>query len=893
MEIVLPMSADFFATLKRNAETMPDQEALQILGEHEREPFTLSRIWDEIAKTSRFLSRHIQPGDTLGILMENHPRWGIAFLAAQSAGARIVPFDILHSSEILAGLVRHSDCRYLISSQEVLPKLQEIQALLPEPLPGLIVGSEVEGYGHWDSVLRQESADIDLPLVSRDPDETFLLVYTSGTTGNPKGVMLTPRSVYLTVDSVVDSVGISPQDHILSVLPLYHMLALLTNFLIPLSLGARVIYLDALDAQRILQCFRDEGITIFVCVPQFYYLVHRRIFQEIGKKGLLSRSAFKLLFKASHLSNEWLGWNPGRFLFKPIHRNFGRLRLFAVGGARFDPEVLFSFRDLGFTFAQAFGMTETSAVTTMAYPGGLGSVGRALPHSEIQISEPDSAGIGEILIKGPHLMQGYWKNEAATLEVLSNGWLHSGDLGYLDSDGYLHITGRKKDVIVLSSGKNIYPEEIEHAYETRCPYIKEMCVIGVEGEQDQEILHAIVVPDFDYAKAHQVVNVADMIRYQFETLSLELPPYKRVRSFDIRQDPLPRTPTRKIKRFEVEQQFGQEKEAGSEPAAVEETPPRDRVEERLFQLLKETGKVPVVNRKMNLEFDCGFDSLERVEFLSNVQDAFGISIDDDEAMTIFTVEELSAAVSRRLGQAADSVARSEKVSWSEILDTPLTEEETGEIHRVLRRRVFVEAYYFILSRCIWVLAKLLFRLRFEGQENLRQAQPHMICPNHLSYVDAFLISAGLPFSTIRRMFYVGYSDYFQAGTLTGYLGSLIKILPVDPDRNLRQALRLGAHGLKEKLVLGIFPEGERSIDGDLRGFRKGPAILAKELNIVAIPTAIIGTFQVWSRGSSRVRLHPVTIRFGKPIEPQPDESYDEFNGRLKSSVEALLRGDPR
>ena len=884
------MSADFFATLQRNAETMPDHVALQILSESGREPFTMSRIRDEVAKISRFLSVHIHPGDTVGILMENHPRWGISFLAAESAGALIVPFDILHSSETLAGLVQHSGCKYVISSQEVLAKLHEIQALLPQPLPGLIVGPRIADYAHWDSVLQQETADIDLPLVPRDPDETFLIVYTSGTTGNPKGVMLTPRSVYLTVDCVLDAVKLSPQDRILSVLPLYHMLALMTNFLIPLYLGARVTYLDALDAQRILQCFRDEGITIFVCVPQFYYLVHRRIFQEIGKKGLLSRSAFKLLFKASHLSNEWLGWNPGKLLFQPVHRDFGRLRFFAVGGARFDPEVLFSFRALGFTFAQAFGMTETSAVTTMAYPGGLGSVGRALPHSEVQISEPDSAGIGEVLIKGPHLMQGYWKNETATLEVLSNGWLHSGDLGYLDSDGYLHITGRKKDVIVLSSGKNIFPEEIEHAYETKCPYIKEMCVIGVEGEQDQETLHAIVVPDFDYVKARQVVNVADMIRYQLENLSQEIPSYKRVRSFDIRQDALPRTPTRKIKRFEIEQQFRQDQGTRSEPAPVKETPARDSVEERLFQLLRETGKVPVVNRTMNLEFDCGFDSLERVEFLSNVQDAFGISIDDDEAMTIFTVEDLSTAVGRRLDRTADSVTRSEKVSWAEILDTPLTEEETGEIHRVLRRRPIVEALYFFLSRCIWILGKLFFRLRFEGREHLHQAQPHMICPNHLSYVDAFMISAGLPFSTIRRMFYVGYSDYFQPGSLIGYLGSLIKIVPVDPDRNLRKALRLGAYGLKEQLVLGIFPEGERSMDGEIKGFRKGPAVLAKELGVAAIPTALIGTFQVWSRGSSRFRLHPVTVRFGKPVEPQPDESHDEFNRRLQSSVEALLRG---
>ncbi len=884
------MSSDFFQTLKNNADRMPDHVALQILGEDGREPFTFRRIWDEIMKISQLLVRHIQPGDTVGILMENHPRWGIAFLAAQSAGARIVPFDILHSSETLAYLVQHSDCKYLISSEEVFPRLQEIQERLPVPLPGLISGPQREGYEHWDSVLSRPAADAGLPLVPGDPDETFLLVYTSGTTGNPKGVMLTPRSIYLTVDSVLDIVEVSHRDHILSVLPLYHMLALMANFLAPLYVGARVTYLDALDAPRILQSFRDEAITIFVCVPQFYYLVHRRIFQEIGKKGLLSRSLFRLLFKVSQASNDWVGWNPGKLFFRPVHRNFGGLRLFAVGGARCDPEVLYAFRSLGFQFAQAFGMTETSAVTTMAYPGGLGSVGRALPHSELKISDPDGDGIGEVLIKGPHLMQGYWKNQDATREIMSNGWLNSGDLGYLDSEGYLYITGRKKDVIVLSSGKNIYPEEIEHVYERKCPHIKEMCVIGVEEEQDQEILHAIVVPDYEYLKTQKVVNVAEMTRYQLENISQEIPPYKRVRSFDIRQDPLPRTPTRKIKRFEVERQFRREREQRSRPAPIEETPPRDSVEERLFQLLKETGKIAAVNRTMNLEFDCGFDSLGRVEFLSHVQDVFGVRIDDDEAMTIFTVEDLSEALRRRLDQAPEVGFAGEKLSWSKILDTPLTSEETRETHRVLRRRPFVEGCYFFLSRCVWVLGKLFFRLRFEGRENLRFPGAHMICPNHLSYVDAFMISAGLPFSTIRRMFYVGYSNYFEPGTLTGYLGSLIKVVPVDPDRNLRQALRLGAYGLRENLVLGIFPEGERSIDGTLRSFRKGPAILARELPVHAIPAAIIGTFEVWSRGSSRFRMHPVTIRFGKPLAPQPDESYEEFNVRLKSAVEALLGG---
>lgn len=883
------MSSDFFRKLKSNVEALPEHVPLQILSESGREPFTFRRIWDETLKISQLLVRHIQPGDTVGILMENHPRWGIAFLAAQSSGARIVPFDILHSAETLAYLVQHSDCKYLISSEEFSPKLQKVQNLLPTPLPGLISGSKIPGYEHWDSVLNLTAIETNLPLVESDPDSTFLLVYTSGTTGNPKGVMLTPRSIYLTVKSVLDAVAISHRDHILSVLPLYHMLALMANFLAPLYMGARVTYLDVLDAGRILQCFRNEKVTIFVCVPQFYYLLHRRIFQEIEGKDLLSRFLFQILFKFSNVINTLVGWNPGKLFFRPIHRNFGKLRLFAVGGARFDPDVLFSFRNLGFQFAQAFGMTETSAVTTMAYASGLGSVGLALPHSEIKIHNANVDGIGEVLIKGPHLMKGYWKNEEETQRIMTHGWLNSGDLGYLDSQGFLYITGRKKDVIVLSSGKNIYPEEIEHAYMQKCPHISEMCVIGVEKDRGQEAIHAIVVPDYNYIKTQQIVNVAGIIRYQLENISQELPTYKRVRSFDIRQEPLPRTPTRKLKRFEIEQQFHEKENTRKRPTAAQETLPQDSVEERLFQLLRETGKIAVVNRSMSLEFDCGFDSLERVEFLSQIQDAFRIRIDDDAAMTIFTIEDLAETIRKRLNQDSGISFTVEKLSWAKILETPLNEEESRETHRVLRRRLFVEGLYFFLSRCIWILGKIFFRLRFEGKKNLSIPEPHMICPNHLSYVDGFMLSAGLPFSSLKRMFYVGYSNYFKPGTLTGYLGSLIKVIPVDPDRNLRQALRLGAYGLKENLILGIFPEGERSIDGRLKSFRKGPAILSKEVQVKVIPTAIIGTFNVWSRGSSRFRIYPVTIRFGEPIEPHADESYEQFNLRLKSAVEFLLQ----
>ncbi len=895
------MTLDFFEKFQENVRRLPDRVALQIVSGGNRESYTFKRIESEVGKISRFLTESgVGSGDTVGILMENHPRWGIAFLAAQSSGARIVPFDILHTSETLAGLVSHAECRFLIASQATLAKLEEIQALLPRRLPGLVAAPAASGYALWNQALKDVEQPEGLPLSPADLDATFLIVYTSGTTGNPKGVMLTRRQIYRTTIEVLHAVQATPRDHILGVLPLYHMLALMCNFFIPLYLGARVTYLDALDPPRILKSFRDEGITLFVCVPQFFYLLHRRIFQEIEKQGTLKRFLFKRLLRVSHFCNRRLRFNPGRLLFRPIHKNFGTLRLFGVGGARFDVEVADALTDLGFNMAQAYGMTETSAVSTVAPGGvdGLGSVGRPLRHVKLKIAEPDENGVGEVLIAGDHIMQGYWKNAEATAEALEDGWLHTGDLGRLDPEGFLHITGRKKDVIVLSSGKNIYPEEIEHAYEKRCPFIKEMCVLGVpdtSSSEAEEKLHAVIVPDFDYLKSQQVVNAADMIRYMLETISQQLPAYKRVRSFEIRREPLPRTTTRKIKRFEVQKEVESRGVGAEAPKFAEESQPQSPVEEKVFDLIRRTGKVAAVNREMSLELDCGFDSLSRVEFMTNVQDVFRLHISDEAATQIFTVQDVVEAVEKRLsGEIQDEEeSGSKSASWSEILNRPLQEEEERHLHRILRRRPLVELFYYFLTCVLWLLCKVFYRLKVEGRENLPDRYPFMICPNHLSFLDGFVFSAGMPLRIVRRLFYLGYSDYFGTPTMS-YLGSLIKVVPVDADRHLRQALRLGAQGLRDDLVLCVFPEGERSIDGSLKVFRKGPAILATELKVPVVPVAIRGTYEAWSRGSSKFRFHPVTLRIGEPIVAGEGESHDAFNERLFEAVRKLFeRGAPR
>ncbi|MFQ5740090.1 MAG: AMP-binding protein [Acidobacteriota bacterium] len=893
--ILAGMTLDFFKKLKENQQRDPDCVALQMLGEEGKDEFTFQRIVSEVVRISQYLRKSgIQSGDTVGILMENHPRWGIAFLAAQSAGARIVPFDILHPPESLAGLIRHSECTFLISSRSLLPKLEELQGLLPEPLPGLISGAEVPGWGNWETILAESVGTVDpaqLPLVARDLDDTLVVVYTSGTTGNPKGVMLSQRSIYRNVVEVLRAIDCSSKDHLLCVLPLYHVLALMANFIIPLYVGARVSYLDKLDTHQILNSFQQQGITIFVCVPQFYYLLHRRVFQEIEKRPLVTRFLFKRLLGASHFCNQHLRWNPGKLFFPAIHKSFGHLRFFAVGGARFDKEVAEALRDLGFEMVQAYGMTETSAVSTIVIPGvdPVDSVGHPLPHVEIRIDQPDEKGIGEVLIGGEHLMQGYWKNPRDTEETRVDGWLHSGDLGYVNSAGVLYITGRQKDVVVLSSGKNIFPEEVEHFYESRCRFIQEMCVLGVPdtgSSEQQEKLHAIIVPDFQYMRSQQVVNASDMIRYMLENISQQLPGYKRIRSFEIRRDPLPRTTTRKIKRFQLEKALSERQEGEKEQRYKEPTPPQTPIEEKIFEMIRMTGKTPFVNREMSLELDCGFDSLERVEFLSNVQDTFQIQIADEEATEIYTVVELVAVVEKAMGGKTSGRKDTPGVSWREILKAPLQPADQEQVTRVLRRRPFVELIYYLMSKALWILSKILLRLKIEGRENLPKEYPFIICPNHLSFLDGFVCNAALPLRTIRRLFFLGYSDYFSRG-LMSFLGSLIKVIPVDSDRYLRQALRLGAHGLSENLILCVFPEGERAIDGRLKPFRKGPSILATELGVPVVPVGIQGTYEAWPRGSSRIRLRPVTVRFGPPLRPD-GESPSAFNERLQVAVEALV-----
>jgi long-chain acyl-CoA synthetase len=472
-----------------------------------------------------------------------------------------------------------------------------------------------------------------------------------------------------------------------------------------------------------------------------------------------------------------------------------------------------------------------------------------------------------------------------------DGWLCSGDLGYCDANGNFFVTGRKKDVIVLSNGKNIYPEEIEAHY-LQSPNIKEVCVIGLQsapGEPFSERLHGVVVPDFEALRRSKIVNVGDILRFEIEGLSAKLPSTKRILSYEIWQDDLPRTTTRKIKRFEVEQRV--KRGEGTQAAA---NAPRQLTPEEIEWMQRPNvskaiaiiqaaakEKRAALHPSNNLELDLGLDSMERVELLVSLDQQMGASVPDSAASEIYSVRDLVDAVIAHSGSDSQRAAS----GWEDVIAEPPGETERQTIDH---DHPVAAPLYFLGLRLIHLMLRDVFHLKVDGIDKLPTSGPFILSPNHQSYLDAPVVIACLPWKIMRDTFYVGTSEIFGS-RLMRRLAELIRTIPIDPDSNLVPAMRAGAYGLRHRRVLVLFPEGERSIDGSPKIFKKGAAILAIHTQCPVIPVALEGFFEAWPRGEKFRGLSKLKVRCLDPVYPptlgaNPEAQYAEMTAEIRSRI---------
>jgi long-chain acyl-CoA synthetase len=905
--------ATFYDRFAECAQRWPENPALQIQRADQLESYTFGETRRMAESVGRWLSeQRMEPGTRVAILADNHPRWVACYLGIIAAGHTAVPLDTAYHADQVEKVLRDSGTSLIFSDAKHLAVTQKAVAALGVKI-GITDPANVKkeaGAPNWivdlDAVIAAgpgQFKPVDAPT-----DAVAGLLYTSGTTADPKGVMLTHGNLLGEANAVAGVLKLGPDDAVLGILPMFHVLAQMANLMLPLVNGARVVYLETLNTTELLRGLQERGITAFAVVPQFFYLIHEKIFKEVAKRGKIAQSILRAMMATNRFLRT-LGLNAGKLFFGKIHNTFGKkMRFLITGGSRFDPAIARDFAAFGIDILNAYGLTETSAAAFLNPPGNvvIGSVGPPMPTVEGTIADPQpqedgGQAVGEILIRGPIVMKGYWNRPDATAEALKDGWLHTGDLGYFDDGGNLFITGRQKELIVLANGKNIYPEEIESLY-LKSPYIKEICVMALEakpGDPTSERLYAVIVPNFEELKARKIVNAKEVIRFDIEGLSQKLASTKRVGAYEIWQEDLPRTTTRKLKRFQIEKKVraNQGKAAGGDDADVPSERPltpedqewleREDVQRALAVIKENASKAPEkLSPYDNLELDLGLDSMQRVELLSTLESQLGSNVEESRLAEIYTVRDLVNAVLESVGKGGP--ARAPFAGWSTVFAEPVTDPDVLDL---AKPRMFAHMFWFTASRMFRLIALELFDLKYTGLEKLPKDGAYILSSNHQSFVDPAVLAGILPWSVFKRLFAVGTSEIFGSGFMK-ILARWVRVVVVDPDANLLPAMRAGAFGLKQGRVLILYPEGERSIDGAPKVFKKGAAILSVHMQVPIVPIAIDGFYEAWPRGKSffQKRTH-MKMRIGDPVIPPPEsEASEEAYAKVTAEVKERVVG---
>lgn len=501
-------------------------------------------------------------GSNIAIIGPNCYQWAVAYFAVVNGTGTVVPLDKELSAVEIRNLVKAGDCRAVFTTKEYLDTFRETGVEMifhMDPYEGggqaadqedHILGLISAGTGLLEA---GDRSFLDAPL---DPEKTTAILFTSGTTDMPKGVMLSHKNITFVILGVAMMCGIRDDDRTLSILPIHHTFESTIGIMEILYQGGSIAFFEGL--KYVVKNLQESKASILVAVPLIIESIYDKIWKqarETKKDGLL-RTAIRI--NKTLLA---LGIDKRRKIFKTVYDNFGgNLRFFVCGAAALDPKVVRGLMDLGFEITVGYGLTETAPLATGVsdfeydqFYVKPGSCGRAIPGGEIKIINQDEDGIGEILYRGPNIMQGYYNLPDKTADVIRDGWFHTGDLGFQDKNGWLYITGRKKNVIVTKTGKNIYPEELEEMLKAN-PYVKESMVYGLEDDIGEGVLVAVqIIPDLEvidekFGADKTDAEIHKILKESLYELNEQLPSYKRIRNIQVRRDEFVKTTTKKIKR---------------------------------------------------------------------------------------------------------------------------------------------------------------------------------------------------------------------------------------------------------------------------------------------------------------------------------------------------------
>jgi long-chain acyl-CoA synthetase len=825
--------------------------ALRMERSGRQESYTYRDLRELAERAGTFLvGKTIKPADRVVLFAKNSPEWPMCYFGILKAGATVVPVAHDSTATEVVNIARASGAVGIITGEDLLDK----RPTLGKELAGAGLSTQIWTFGSVFELLDEatENERKKWLVAKHAADSVASLIFTSGTTGNPKGVMLTHRNFTFMVAELSRIFELGTSDAMLSVLPLHHTFEFSAGLLVPLAHGTRITYIPDLTGDTINYTLKHGKITAIVGVPALWETLRRRVLQRFSDKSELLESAVKALSDANFELRARTGLDLGMFLFLPVHEKLGgRIRYMISGGSALPPDVLKTFYGMGFDFFEGYGLTETSPVLAVSTPKKkpiAGSVGQPLAGVEVKIANPDDSGVGEVIARGKNVMAGYWQDEEATAHAIRDGWFHTGDLGRFE-DGNLFIVGRSKDIIIDANGKNVYPDEIEELYKGS-PYIKELSVVGLPDGVAEHVACA-VVPDLEHEPALSLAEVKQKIEAHFRAISAPLPFWKRVRTLEFWEGELPRTTTQKVKRRDVTAELRQRHEKAMADGQGDDGARNAEASHSWFlEIVADACGKPYSQVHMSSALDeLGFDSLTFNELAAGLENA---SVHVPEGVVFAGAHDVAALHDMITGKR--HAISLEKRDSKKTVDNEADDIRLPSPVASIGKRGLAKAQRLFYTRAL--------STKVRGEAYIPQHTNFIVAANHSSHLDMGALKVALGDAGHELASLAAADYFFKNKWRRAYFKNLTNLVPMERSGSIRKSLGIAEQVLRNGKSLVLFPEGTRSRTGEMADFLPSLGYLAMHANVGVLPAYIEGTHDAMPVGATIPKKRDLGVYFG-------------------------------
>ena len=782
------------------------------------------------------------------IIMENRPEWIYSFFTIWDKNSAAIAIDAQSSPKEILYVLEDSNPDIIMCSNETEKNI--LEAISNYNFKDNIKVLNVDNFKIDDEKMKK-IANSEFELRNPEGNQTAAMLYTSGTTGSPKGVMLTYNNLMTEMEGIYEKGIFDHRDQILALLPFHHVLPLTATVLLMLRYQTSIVFVRKIASKEIFEALEKNRVTALIGVPRVFKLFYDGIKQQIDAK-FITRAIFKIMSKSKSIPLK-------RKVFSKVHKKFGgHLDFIVAGGAKLDPEIARFYETLGIYSLEGYGLTETSPVIAVNSKNErkIGTIGKKLYNVDVKIENE------ELWVKGPIVMKGYYNKPEKTAEVMTeDGWFKTGDLAKIDEEGYITIIGRRNSMIVLSNGKNIDPETLENRLIAKSDkLIKEA---GIFNHQNK--LAAIIIPDLLECRKRNINNVKTYIKNIVEDYNLSAHNYEKVLDYKVFEEELPKTRVGKLRRFMLPNLYEQnvvKKAKVAEP------------DNEVYKILKEyvkKAKGIEPQPEENLELEIGMDSLDIVEFFAYIENNFGLQLDEEKFAEMPNLKLLSEYINEKAVKIENN-----EINWKQIIEEtkPIKDDKNRWITKFLK--VFLD-----------VIIKVYFRIQRNGREKL-DPKPKIYVSNHQSFIDPLILGSLLPKSILYNTIFLAIDWYFKKFPLK-LLVSNGNVILIDINKNIRKSVEEIVGYLKSGKNVLIFPEGARTKDGKVAEFKKVFAIISKELGIDVQCLGIKGGFEAYSRYMKFPKPKKIKVAVLDIIKPEG--SYEEIAEKAKEIITKYVESE--